>query len=65
LRLRLGAAHDLLTATTASISEIALECGFSDYSHFSRSFSKLYRETPSKVRDKDTKRELCCFPIVA
>lgn len=55
LRLRLRAAHDLLVATTASISAIALECGFSDCSHFSRSFSKQYRETPSKVRKKRSK----------
>jgi len=63
LRLRLQAAYELLTATTASISEIALECGFSDCSHFSRSFRKRYREKPSKVRNKRAKRDPCGYRI--
>jgi transcriptional regulator GlxA family with amidase domain len=65
LRLRLQAAYELLTASSASISEIALECGFSDCSHFSRSFRKQYRETPSEVRNKHEKRDQRHYRIAA
>jgi transcriptional regulator GlxA family with amidase domain len=50
LRLRLHAARELLASTMAPVSAIAAECGFSDGAHFSRSFRKWFRESPSVSR---------------
>lgn len=49
-RLRLRHAHQLLVETSRPISEIALEAGFADGSHFSRRFRDAYRKTPTQVR---------------
>jgi transcriptional regulator GlxA family with amidase domain len=62
LRLRLQTAHELLTSTSRSISDIALDCGFSDCSHFSRSFRKRYRATPSDVRSNHAGRDARTYP---
>ncbi|MBR6374234.1 MAG: helix-turn-helix transcriptional regulator, partial [Victivallales bacterium] len=35
-----------------SLSEVAMYCGFSDSSHFSRIFKKITRETPGSFRDR-------------
>ncbi len=51
--LRLQRAFTLLTGAGNSagrISEIALEVGFSDISHFNRSFRSRFGDTPSSVR---------------
>jgi AraC-like DNA-binding protein len=37
-------------ATRLKISEIALEAGFPDLSHFNRSFRRRFGNTPSAVR---------------
>ena len=34
------------------ITEIALECGYSDCSHFSRWFKRIYGETPQQARNR-------------
>ena len=50
---RLDLAFELLSETTSgeeSISAIAYDCGFSDLSHFNRSFRKRFERTPSDVR---------------
>lgn len=39
-----------LLATTMSLTEIAYQCGFSDQSHFIRSFKSTYNMTPNKFR---------------
>jgi AraC-like DNA-binding protein len=36
-----------------SIAEIAVSCGFSDLSHFNRTFRKRYGASPSEVRGRD------------
>lgn len=49
-RLRLRHAHELLVDTHRSISDVALESGFADGSHFSRRFRDAFGKTPSQVR---------------
>ncbi len=46
----LNAAAEMLTATSLSITEIALSCGFSDPLYFSRLFKKRYGIPPSEYR---------------
>jgi AraC-like DNA-binding protein len=51
--LRLQRAYELLTSASQSgerISDIALRVGFSDVSHFNRSFRRRFGDTPSNVR---------------
>lgn len=53
LERRLDAARTMLTSPrylTWSVTEIALEAGFGDISHFNRSFKRRYLGTPSDMR---------------
>lgn len=50
LKLRLRHAYQLLIDTRMSISNVALESGFADCSHFSRRFRDAYAKTPSQIR---------------
>jgi len=47
---RIELAQGLMLTTGASLSEIALRCGMSDQSHFTRSFRRIVGETPSSWR---------------
>ena len=47
---RLNRAKELLGGGTASLAEIALTCGFSDQSHFTRAFRKAEGLTPGAWR---------------
>ena len=47
---RIEVAQGLMLTTRASLSEIALSCGMSDQSHFTRSFRRIVGETPSSWR---------------
>jgi AraC family transcriptional regulator len=47
---RIELAQGLMLTTAASLSEIALSCGMSDQSHFTRSFRRIVGETPSAWR---------------
>jgi len=47
---RIEAAAVLIEQTDRPLSEIALEVGFSDQSHFTRMFSRLARQTPREYR---------------
>ena len=49
-RRRIELAQRLMLTTAASLSEIALSCGMSDQSHFTRSFRYIVGETPSSWR---------------
>lgn len=49
-RIRLEHARRQLADTTLSVTTIAVECGFSDASHFILWFRKQYGETPSAYR---------------
>jgi signal transduction histidine kinase/DNA-binding response OmpR family regulator len=48
---RLIKAKSLLETTNQNIGEIALQVGFKDFSHFSRSFSRRYGINPSETRN--------------
>ena len=50
IRLRLDRARELLVSPTLSLTDIALECGFSSHSHLSRVFRKVLGATPSEYR---------------
>ena len=50
LELRLKHARMLLQRSTGSILDVALECGFSDPSHFTRQYRQLFGETPGQAR---------------
>jgi len=47
---RIELAQGLMLTTGAPLSEIALSCGMSDQSHFTRSFRRIVGETPSSWR---------------
>ncbi|MCB0519034.1 MAG: response regulator [Lewinellaceae bacterium] len=49
-KIRLHRAHEMLQATSLTISEIAYELGFSDPNYFSRAFNKEFGVAPSDVR---------------
>ena len=49
-RRRIEVAQGLMLTTEASLSEIALSCGMSDQSHFTRSFRRIVGEAPSSWR---------------
>jgi AraC family transcriptional regulator len=49
-RRRIELAQGLMLTTCASLSEIALSCGMSDQSHFTRSFRRIVGETPAAWR---------------
>jgi len=50
LRIRVRAAGRLLTQTDKSVTEIAMEVGFYDHAHFSRTFSRLMGIAPLAYR---------------
>ena len=49
-RLRLRMAREAIVDTRRPISEVALDLGFADSSHFSRRFRDAYGHTPSQAR---------------
>lgn len=53
LKRRLKAAHALLLNNTRKPSDVYLETGFEDLSHFSRSFKKYFGYNPSKLKTQD------------
>ncbi|SON54000.1 Exoenzyme S synthesis regulatory protein ExsA [Hartmannibacter diazotrophicus] len=49
-QLRIARACDLLMAPSMSLKDVALKCGFSDQSHFTRGFAKATGTTPGAWR---------------
>ena len=47
-----AAATHLLCRTTRPLADIALDVGFADQSHFSRTYSAITGETPSECRHR-------------
>ncbi|PWC40013.1 hypothetical protein TSO352_06845 [Azospirillum sp. TSO35-2] len=52
VRRRVERAKELLETTSTPLSQIALDCGFSDQSHFSRIFRRVAGEAPRLWRHK-------------
>jgi AraC-like DNA-binding protein len=50
-KLRMRMASRALIYTRASIAEVAIECGFSDQSHFTREFRRHFERTPGEYRE--------------
>lgn len=50
LRRRMHRAKKLLKTTEASIPEISMAVGFTDYNYFSRVFKKVYGKSPKSYR---------------
>ena len=48
--IRMREAERLLTHTTLSLEEIAVQCGIQDYYYFNKVFKKYSGETPSQYR---------------
>ena len=51
-RIRIENACDLLAHSDASITQVALDCGFFDHAHFSRTFKKQMNCTPGQYRQR-------------
>lgn len=49
-RYRVKRAHEMMVSTSKSLSEIALDCGFADQSHFTKTFSRMIGLTPATWR---------------
>jgi len=52
LRIRIEKAAELLRTTEETVSMIAVECGFHDHAHLSRSFRRIMGATPSEYRTR-------------
>ncbi len=50
MRVRIERALTLVTRTKVPLCEIAAQCGFTDQSHLTRSFRRLYGITPAQLR---------------
>jgi AraC family transcriptional regulator len=51
LRLRLATVLDLLADGATDLTALALHVGFSDHSHMTTSFRRIFGSTPSRLRD--------------
>ncbi|HNP96076.1 MAG TPA: helix-turn-helix domain-containing protein, partial [Cyclobacteriaceae bacterium] len=49
---RLVHASKLLSEETSSISQVCLECGFNNFSHFNKEFKQFTGKSPSAYRNE-------------
>src|SRR5215472_2627823 len=56
-QVRIARAQRLLSVHKMNIAEIALECGFSDQSHFTTQFRRITGMPPKKFRDSKYGRD--------
>lgn len=54
--MRLRMAHDLLTNTTQTITEIAYECGFKHHTYFTALFRKKFGFSPKEFREQTAEK---------
>jgi AraC-like DNA-binding protein len=52
---RIARAQAMMTRSSSSLCQIALDCGFTDQSHFTRTFGSLTGSTPSQWRRTATR----------
>ena len=55
--LRMNRAKAMLTETDRSISDIASDCGYTDFTYFSKKFKKHTNLSPSKFRKQFYRKE--------
>lgn len=53
-RFRLNYGHWLLCHTRRSVNQIAMDCGFTDSSHFTRGCKQVFGATPGQIRQRST-----------
>ncbi|MEM1338645.1 MAG: AraC family transcriptional regulator [Bacteroidota bacterium] len=58
MEMRLGKAAQLLQHTELSVSEVSLQSGFQNVSHFNRCFNKYYSTTPLQFRKRSFEHTL-------
>lgn len=51
-QIRMEAAKELLCIPSRTVTQVAAEVGYSDYSHFSSVFKKYYGKTPAQFREE-------------
>jgi len=56
-RKRVEHACHLVSTTNCSLAEVAIDCGFSDQSHFSATFRKMMGLTPARFREMATAQD--------
>ena len=62
--LRMTKARSLLERTTLSLKQVLHAAGFTDRSHFSRDFGRMYGKTPSEFRQAIVSRDCRTAPTV-
>ena len=62
-KLRMRMASRALVYTRASVAEVALGCGFSDQSHFTREFRRQFGRTPREYREYYAKGTTDAAPV--
>lgn len=56
LNVRINQARVLLDTTNATAEAISMECGFSDYAHFYRTFCRIVGQSPKQYRQRARKQ---------
>lgn len=51
-QIRMEAARELLCIPSKTVTQVAAQVGYSDYSHFSSVFKKFYGKTPAQFREE-------------
>ena len=62
-RLRIRMASRALVYTGQSLAEVAVGCGFSDQSHFTREFRRQFGRTPREYREYYTRDGRGAAPV--
>ena len=63
--IRLRYARSLLSQGEMSITQVAIETGFSDCAHFSRQFKTMFGHSPSSVKGRSEQPLLSLSPLLA
>ncbi|MCH4090982.1 GlxA family transcriptional regulator [Acetobacter sp.] len=63
--IRLRYARSLLSQGEMSITQVAIETGFSDCAHFSRQFKTMFGHSPSSVKGRSEETPLSLAPLLA